>query len=910
MMARENATLRQEILRRGLATVRELDECGYVSHAELDSWEQDGEFEEAVKGLRRAWDDALHPRGRTGEWRSKDGAAKIKRSPARVPWMTKGQGREYAKTPTTPSTPHFQTMRAARNARPQVKIQAVSAKQPEGPIKRITRHGKPYTVYPTPAASTSKVEGSTPDRMSAAQLRQEASPRQELEAAGHKRIIRMEGEARKASAKAARHGDHATSAQKAHEADQLHAEATKRETLQRHGAAELYGERTKQLEKRIKRDVRRHAGERVTPAAGAVSRGPHDLSAAEVHFNDAGKISQKTLLAYAEEAATKPTTAEMYRNKQGNWHESRKALHADIIDSHLRERNDNGSLSRTNPYLKPPSGAPTVLMTGGGYASGKGSVLKMLEHTGQMPDNAVVIDPDVVKAELPEFGAAAGTDPESNLRAYSEAWDVSQQVAAAAREKGLNVVVDGITDTHADEVAAKIKAYTDAGYENPSIHYVTVPTEEALKRAQGRAQQAIETGDVASQRMIPEVIMRAVHRDVSATIPGVMARAKEMGANVNVYDTDQGKDEVTGQFRPPKLIASADASGHIVHQDSTAYQRLLHKASETIPVGHGKHLGDTGAPKGVWNDAGADVSVDPNLEREAGARIEQVLPAASNQKLPGISDPAQALTAAKIQGLPALQQLLDLGAGVGRALGARINDASANQPFEDVAKDVHDHMDEPHVIIAPTKSLRRLTQKLAADDMTGDASEIQDLLRATVTVPTADQLPDAISAVTKQLDEKGWTVERVKNRLADGSGSQRTPTGYGDIVLYARVPPDVQRQMSDQGLVGEIQINTNPMWYMKEAGSGHDFYGQERQVRDLAASEGRRMTDEEKAAVKTSSDASAPLYDRAWGASLHGGTGTADAITGDQQQTLQALKQIQRDVASILSRARKQTAIA
>ena len=140
-----------------------------------------------------------------------------------------------------------------------------------------------------------------------------------------------------------------------------------------HGQKELYKQRGKKLEKRIARTVT-NAGERVTPTAGS-TRGEHDLSTAEVHFNDAGRVSQKTLLAYAEEAARQPTTAEMYRNKDGKYHPSRAVLHAAIIDKLLRqhsldEQGRDAGLSGDAPYLKAPSGNPTVVFTGGD-ASGR-----------------------------------------------------------------------------------------------------------------------------------------------------------------------------------------------------------------------------------------------------------------------------------------------------------------------------------------------------------------------------------------------------------------------------------------------------------------------------------------------------------------------------------------------------------
>ena len=112
-------------------------------------------------------------------------------------------------------------------------------------------------------------------------------------------------------------GDHQTSAAHFVKAQEYTNAIHDRKQTLAHGQSELYESaprrwRSASPARCVASDCRGS-----TPAAGQ-ARGEHDLSQAELHFNDAGRVSQKTLLAYAEEATPQPTTSEMYRNADGD----------------------------------------------------------------------------------------------------------------------------------------------------------------------------------------------------------------------------------------------------------------------------------------------------------------------------------------------------------------------------------------------------------------------------------------------------------------------------------------------------------------------------------------------------------------------------------------------------------------
>jgi hypothetical protein len=315
------------------------------------------------------------------------------------------------------------------------------------------------------------------------------------------------------------------------------------------------------------------------------------LSDAESHFNDAGKVSQRTLATYVEEAGTKPQTIDQYSTVNANgervWDQSRRELHERIINAFLKKRKIDPETGREvldyDPDaedLQPHPEGPQVLFSGGGYAAGKGGVLDILGAQGELPPDSFTLDPDMVKAELPEFQAMLGTDPEANMVAYREAWAIAQEIQARAMDKKLNIVVDGISDTSPDEMGERARAFTSRGYKARAV-YVDIPTDEAMKRAANRAEKAKKESD---RRHIPEIIMRSVHRDVAATVPSLpdYLERNKIPLELSVWDNDQGKDPVTDQFNPPKQFFNyhPDEGQNILDQE--LWDRFHKKGYETI----------------------------------------------------------------------------------------------------------------------------------------------------------------------------------------------------------------------------------------------------------------------------------------------------------------------------------------
>lgn len=365
----------------------------------------------------------------------------------------------------------------------------------------------------------------------------------------------------------------------------------------------VYGERKKALEKRIGKNVSKGTAKNPVPDRSGDAGYKGDAGR-----NAAGKVNQKALLTYAEQACSPyhtdaegnmvldtTTTVAKYRmgftaNGEPIYSSQRREIHEKIIDAFLRERDKDGNLDPNGKPL-PSQEHPRVLFTGGGYSAGKGFLVdKLFPDQKRIPEDSFTLDPDKIKAALPEFKPLIETDPEANMALYEEAWDIAQEVQRRAQEKKINMIVDGIADTSPDEILGRLQSFADAGYENLDLAYVDVSTEEAMKRAKARAENP--KGKISDRRYIPEVIMRSVHRDVSATIDELFKRAKDgqinLGVpfNIEVYDNEHFTDPEKGDkwtgFTYPKLMAKAGPDGVEVFEPE-AFAATLNKKNETIP---------------------------------------------------------------------------------------------------------------------------------------------------------------------------------------------------------------------------------------------------------------------------------------------------------------------------------------
>lgn len=194
---------------------------------------------------------------------------------------------------------------------------------------------------------------------------------------------------------------------------------------------------------------------------------------------------------------------------------------------------------------------PLAIMTMGGPASGKGTVLNKL---GEDKDKFVHVDPDEVKGKLPEYvkqvpnhkeGTGGmhgdGTGPTfrgAAAQVHEESSYVADRIADAAIAGGHNVIIDG-TGGNADKFLSKIDKLQKAGYD-VRVHYPHLDKEEGVKRAESRAE--------GSGRYVPTSFIKNTYDKIESNRDKIMSKVD----NLTVYD---GENKHAVAFRKKDGVA-------------------------------------------------------------------------------------------------------------------------------------------------------------------------------------------------------------------------------------------------------------------------------------------------------------------------------------------------------------------
>ena len=126
---------------------------------------------------------------------------------------------------------------------------------------------------------------------------------------------------------------------------------------------------------------------------------------------------------------------------------------------------------------------PLVIVMGGGGASGKGSVLKRLQESGDVPSQGFVhIDADSIKGVLPQYlDALELKDYRAAMIVHEESSEIANKMIARSVGERKNLILDR-TMGDPDKGVRMIKNLQEEGYE-VQIVGVTVDVSEALIRA-------------------------------------------------------------------------------------------------------------------------------------------------------------------------------------------------------------------------------------------------------------------------------------------------------------------------------------------------------------------------------------------------------------------------------------------
>jgi predicted ABC-type ATPase len=198
---------------------------------------------------------------------------------------------------------------------------------------------------------------------------------------------------------------------------------------------------------------------------------------------------------------------------------------------------------------------PVATFLGGGTASGKST---MLAASHSQAADSVHIDPDAIKAKLPEYQQMkARGDHRAASYVHEESSLLAREITTEAQKRHYNLTLDGTGDSDYAKLAGKVSSARAAGYQTTG-KYVTTDTDEAIRRARARAG---ETG-----RMVPEPVMREIHASVSG--------AYRQAAQQNLFDHTELWDN---NGSAPQMIASKLPGGQFTVHDQAAWQRFLAK---------------------------------------------------------------------------------------------------------------------------------------------------------------------------------------------------------------------------------------------------------------------------------------------------------------------------------------------
>lgn len=206
-------------------------------------------------------------------------------------------------------------------------------------------------------------------------------------------------------------------------------------------------------------------------------------------------------------------------------------------------------------------GPRTVYMTGGGYGSGKSSLLKDPQVRFPKKGLAVHVDPDEAKKLIPEFQKFSATDPLTSTLVHEESSYLAKLGVKSAIKEGYDVTYDTSGDTSLKSISSKVLDFRQDGAAEVVIDYAFPGSvEEAVKRADERAANM-----VGMKRYIPHDLLRANHREVARTFIDT--------ANSGIFDRQRLWSTV-GKFGDPLSLIAEVNSGELKIHDEVLWNKF------------------------------------------------------------------------------------------------------------------------------------------------------------------------------------------------------------------------------------------------------------------------------------------------------------------------------------------------
>lgn len=303
------------------------------------------------------------------------------------------------------------------------------------------------------------------------------------------------------------------------------------------------------------------------PASRFVDEQGHFIRGAAVsHDGSMGETIGEPSPGDAEAMAVPGTFSAQFMTADGHFTPERMAVHAQIIRDAL------AGLERQQ--------TPTQYMNGGGPASGKGSMTKgsnreltaypaarTYDDLSGQPEafdgspQAVLIDPDILKMQLPEVraivprlfdGTGSTEDAAWAGRSHEESSYLAKRLHRAALERGYHVIYDGTGDSGIESVEKKVAAARELGY-RVEANYLYLDPNEGITRAAQRAER--------THRIVP----RAAITHTYDVLPTVFEQILERPA---LFDSVRLFNNNVGRGQPSTLIGENTGAGWVTHDAS------------------------------------------------------------------------------------------------------------------------------------------------------------------------------------------------------------------------------------------------------------------------------------------------------------------------------------------------------
>jgi predicted ABC-type ATPase len=252
----------------------------------------------------------------------------------------------------------------------------------------------------------------------------------------------------------------------------------------------------------------------------------------------------------------------------------RKALHDKIIADAFMQKDADGKMilgpdGKPMPIAK--SANPTATFMGGGPASGKSTAVEAGMVSVPDQSTSVHVDPDAIKGSLPEYRAMARAgDPSLAGFSHEESSDLSKRMMREAKQRGVDILLDGTGDSSIEKLSKKVKPLQEAGYKVVG-NYMTLPTELAVQLAETRGKKMLPIEGAKIGRVVPASIVRATHAAVSTTLRQAI-EADLFDSVVLIDNTVQGK--------PKRVVSKTKGQKHVM-EDLPAWDTFMNKQYAT-----------------------------------------------------------------------------------------------------------------------------------------------------------------------------------------------------------------------------------------------------------------------------------------------------------------------------------------